>query len=133
MSGGARITTYGAVVPSFDQAHLASLPAYAALRQALSDLANQSIPVPGLPRVQRRCDAGSASNGGKGTLVTLYFIVGAACLIIGQLIGWWMGYGRGKKDVLRALGRAGQQNRQRNAASQNGRPVKTSQGQKRKR
>jgi hypothetical protein len=66
--------------------------------------------------------------------VALYFLVGGACLIIGQLIGWWMGYGRGKKDTLRDLGRAGQQNRQRNAASQNGkRPVKTSQGQKRKR
>lgn len=36
------MTTYDEAVRSFDHAQLASLPAYAALRQALSDLANQS-------------------------------------------------------------------------------------------
>jgi len=63
--------------------------------------------------------------------VVVYFLIGGACLIIGQLIGWWMGYGRGKKDALRDVGRMEEYNRRRKiAASQNRskRPVKTGQG-----
>lgn len=65
-----------------------------------------------------------------------YWLIGGACLIIGQLIGWWMGYGRGKKDALRDLGRAELHNRRRKIAAsqnQNKKPVKTGQGRNKKR
>ena len=64
-----------------------------------------------------------------------YWLIGGACLVIGQLIGWWLGYSRGKKDALRDLQRAELHNRRRKiAASQNRnkKPVKTSQGRNRK-
>ena len=60
----------------------------------------------------------------------MVWLVGGACLIVGQLIGWWMGYGRGKKDALREVGRIEEYNRRRKiAASQNRakKPVKTGQ------
>ena len=41
MSGTRTPATYADVVRTFDHARLATLPAYAALRQALSDLANE--------------------------------------------------------------------------------------------
>jgi hypothetical protein len=41
------------------------------------------------------------------------WLIGGACLIVGQLIGWWMGYGRGKKDALREVGRIEEYNRRR--------------------
>lgn len=68
------------------------------------------------------------------TLVVVYFLIGGACLIIGQLIGWWMGYGRGKKDALRDLQRAELHNRRRKIAAQNRtkKPVKTGQGRNKK-
>jgi len=64
----------------------------------------------------------------KGTVVV--WIIGAVCLVVGQLIGWWLGYGRGKKDALREVGRMEEYNRRRKiAAAQNrNKPVKTGQG-----
>ena len=61
----------------------------------------------------------------------MVFIVGAVCLVVGQLLGWWLGYGRGKKDALNEVGRMEEYNRRRKlAASQKGSkgPVKAGQG-----
>jgi membrane protein YqaA with SNARE-associated domain len=54
----------------------------------------------------------------KGTLVV--WIIGAVCLVVGQIIGWWLGYGRGKKDALQAVGRMEEYNQRRKiTANQN--------------
>jgi hypothetical protein len=68
----------------------------------------------------------------------VYFIIGGACLIVGQLIGWWVGYGRGKRDALRDLDRVQVQARRGKSGNpqnqnQNKRPVKAGQGRNKKR
>ena len=62
----------------------------------------------------------------------MVWLIGGVCLIVGQLIGWWTGYGRGKKDALRETGRIEEYPTRggRTQASQNRakKPVKTGQG-----
>ena len=65
----------------------------------------------------------------KGTHVL--WLIGGVCLIVGQLIGWWTGYGRGKKDALRETGRTEEYNRRRKTAAAQNRakkPATTGQG-----
>jgi hypothetical protein len=82
----------------------------------------------GFPQAQRQCDAEPVSK--EGTPV--YWLIGGGCLVI----GWLIGYGMGKPDGLRELGRAEFYARQRKVRAyrnRNKKPVQGSRNRNKKR